>query len=1041
MQDQNYQQPWHHGYGLPELVAGQLDSLCSIIKLAAAFHDVGKATLGFQYKLNEGIRTRAVISDPVRHELYSAAFWSFLTEGMRDAEILELLRSFDTNTGSLARSQAQAFCYDLVVRNQRSLGELTCFSSESPLRKLVGILILTHHRAFSYDLEAGDAIPKSAFYVTGRKKYLADLKKGRAGLPEALDYFAISHPEMDVLANKRLIVRIKSAAGNIHKMGIPAQLIRCPSVAALARNTLMMADHLGSARRKKARRSRADLPLANTIDEFGVMYPADDLATHTLAVMSSVEPAMRSLTIERNDYPMLMGERVPGAIQAPVRADNPTFTWQYDTAQAAAELSASQVGGFFGAIISDTGRGKTRGGITTMAAVALNDADEGNRGLRCAIGLPLRTLASQYASEFHRDLGFAASDIGLIIGESLMSDPNADEEVVADLTDEVEEDLDATFIASIQPDKEVTSAVPCEPDEKYKVSPFAYGLIESSRRNSEKLRRLFVKPLLVATLDHLMPVAQAERSNHLHASLRLTSSDVLIDEIDLFSQKDIAAICRLAYLTGAAGRRFMVTSATARESVVEELFQAYRRGYSEFALLYDKRDQVNALVASHAEGGVIPAPGCTSISAAYADCVVSIERENAARLKASKGADYRKFRLSRPLSGEDDFNEISAIIQEEANTLHQDHHLKVHDPESMEEFKVSVGLIKVTRINQLVKLLKCYPQNGRCTQRSIVLHSNMMAYTRDSIESMLHRVLNRKNMKSHLDELARFVDTTGTFQMARRDGQRDIQILVFASPVIETGNDLDFDWAVVDPSSLSMTRSLVQLGGRINRHRRTPCKTPNVVALQRPLVSVPYGEISYPGIQTPISTKDVKADLEGADIDLPGTIPSLDTGDLMRSVLERPFDQTAVLKTELDNVSLDLEEEVQSQLFAREPSVPEYMEVTGAAVGANHARLRRFREGRDGTVEIYRALDGSFYDLTRNRPYANLQIDERVNPSLNVIGYLYNEHRMFAGFKQEDDHSDAVKVRSRISFSTLPGKEYVFSKYYGVFCPPKKGGF
>ena len=43
--------------------------------------------------------------------------------------------------------------------------------------------------------------------------------------------------------------------------------------------------------------------------------------------------------------------------------------------------------------------------------------------------------------------------------------------------------------------------------------------------------------------------------------------------------------------------------------------------------------------------------------------------------------------------------------------------------------------------------------------------------------------------------------------------------LVVSTPVEEIGRDHDFDWAVIEPSSY---RSIIQLAGRIRRHRPLP---------------------------------------------------------------------------------------------------------------------------------------------------------------------------------------------------------------------------
>ena len=54
--------------------------------------------------------------------------------------------------------------------------------------------------------------------------------------------------------------------------------------------------------------------------------------------------------------------------------------------------------------------------------------------------------------------------------------------------------------------------------------------------------------------------------------------------------------------------------------------------------------------------------------------------------------------------------------------------------------------------------------------------------------------------------------------------------MVLASPVAEIGRDHDYDWAIAEPSSM---RSIVQLAGRVLRHRDGRPEKPNVLLLEK----------------------------------------------------------------------------------------------------------------------------------------------------------------------------------------------------------------
>jgi len=99
-----------------------------------------------------------------------------------------------------------------------------------------------------------------------------------------------------------------------------------------------------------------------------------------------------------------------------------------------------------------------------------------------------------------------------------------------------------------------------------------------------------------------------------------------------------------------------------------------------------------------------------------------------------------------------------------------------------------------------------------------VYHSQFPLLLRSTIEQRLDVALNRQQpdavfslpeIRFHLDQSA----------------EADQLFIVLGSPVCEVGRDHDYDWAVVEPSSM---RSLIQLAGRVRRHRIKECQSPNL---------------------------------------------------------------------------------------------------------------------------------------------------------------------------------------------------------------------
>ena len=56
------------------------------------------------------------------------------------------------------------------------------------------------------------------------------------------------------------------------------------------------------------------------------------------------------------------------------------------------------------------------------------------------------------------------------------------------------------------------------------------------------------------------------------------SSDLVIDEVDDFTGRDLIAIGRLIQLAGMLGRKVMISSATIPPDLAEGYFNAYRAG-------------------------------------------------------------------------------------------------------------------------------------------------------------------------------------------------------------------------------------------------------------------------------------------------------------------------------------------------------------------------------------------------------------------------------------------------------------------------------
>lgn len=97
--------------------------------------------------------------------------------------------------------------------------------------------------------------------------------------------------------------------------------------------------------------------------------------------------------------------------------------------------------------------------------------------------------------------------------------------------------------------------------------------------HDDRIKALISAPVLVCTVDHLVPATESERGGHQIAPmLRLMSSDLVLDEIDDFDLNDLPALTRLVYWAGLLGSRVLLSSATLPPALSEGLFRAYKAG-------------------------------------------------------------------------------------------------------------------------------------------------------------------------------------------------------------------------------------------------------------------------------------------------------------------------------------------------------------------------------------------------------------------------------------------------------------------------------
>src|SRR5262249_30318085 len=150
--------------------------------------------------------------------------------------------------------------------------------------------------------------------------------------------------------------------------------------------------------------------------------------------------------------------------------------------------------------------------------------------------LPLRSLTTQTGVEYRNRLGLSDEDLAVVVGNTLVR-PDADASGSTIWQDEDEPDVDG-------------GTRQCLPD-----------AVARHIGDGQHARQILAPPLLVTTIDHRMSAADQRRTSYVVAALRLLTADLVIDEIDVFSEADLVAIGRLVHLAGVFGRNVLLASA------------------------------------------------------------------------------------------------------------------------------------------------------------------------------------------------------------------------------------------------------------------------------------------------------------------------------------------------------------------------------------------------------------------------------------------------------------------------------------------------
>lgn len=817
--------------------------------IAALFHDFGKASCAFQLKLKNGRKSRNPI-DAYRHEWVSLRLFEvFVNNADEDKAWLEKLANLDNNY----HDGFEKNLIGLLIKDGVSKKLTDPFVKMPPLAKVIGWLILTHHRLprrenpTTHDLSnlLNKLGPDYGYqHNHSEEKYKNHCWEFKKGLPFASKNWRIKANFWgnEALKNKDLINKNNNWIENLYTLH-------------LARMSLILADHWYSQQPANIKLGQSNFPLyANTDKEGNLKQRLDE---HLIGVAKNAKYIAKSLPLLEKS----LNHLPPNLRIFKQRCKDERFRWQdkaYDLACSLREKSNEN--GFFGINMASTGCGKTFANGRIMYGLAHQ-----SHGGRFSIALGLRILTLQTGQAYRERLNLGDDDLAVLVGSAAVkklfeSSTNPDENT---LNEEQPIVFGSESSESLEPDNSYVD---------FNGSPET-GSIHKWIKNDGNLQKIISAPILVCTIDHLIGATEGTRGGkQIAPMLRLLTSDLILDEPDDFDMDDLPALTRLVHWAGLLGSKILLSSATLPPALIEGLFEAYKNGRAQFQKARGKTGlPINICCAWFDEN-----EATSSDHNDLENFSIANKKFIETRIKKLQLSEIRRYTKIQPLSisstnSDSIYQELGDQIQEMIYDLHNQHHTV--DPVSGK--KVSFGLVRFANIDPLIDFSKyIIKQNTKHDHhiRFFCYHSRYPLLIRNSIEQTLDSYLRRtcsNNIFFKNQELQNIFSSVK---------EKNIIFIVFASPVAEVGRDHDYDWGIVEPSSM---RSIIQLLGRIKRHRFEICSAPNVYLLNTNIRSlkdpnhVTYDKPGFENINFRLQRKNLTEILLPEQYEISNSIPRL----------------------------------------------------------------------------------------------------------------------------------------------------------------------
>lgn len=772
---------------------------------AGLAHDLGKATRRFQWKLLE---TKPHM-DAVRHEWIS----DFLLRDMLDKEQMnpdrleQLLCGLEDTKGDLFRlphvraishwRDALSFC---VVSHHRLYGRFRdrekTASGAHVCRDKAGAdqhLFEPHH-------DASHSVVKASFESAG---ILTQLEESIARLSQITGPAEYWHP-VAMLARACLVLADHWVSAEAHET--PA-----PNHDSLYANSHRNKNAKSGNKSKKAIFARLNQPLTWHLQS------VSERAARTVRLLHGQGwPALEQRDLERILQP----------------SSDEHYGWQDQAASFLKTLQESECTPTLVLNIASTGAGKTRANVKLLAALRHTEGQ-----LRISAAFNLRSLTLQTRDAYEKQVGISKDQMICVIGEPAIVKLHEQQWVQDD--EEGWEDNRAQ--SSEEPDTEVLGELR---------KPLPEDLQSLLASINEREHKLLATPVAVTTMDQLVAAGEPGRQGH-HgkALIRVATSDLIVDEADSYDPVALMAVLRVVEMSAVCGRHVVVSTATLPEVLVGAITKVWRRGMLQRQEMENRTQLVGRIVAvSDGNEPNILSPG------------MELEQYQSFAIRQSLAAAARvtkKFEVAEISEPNEDA--WLGVIRGQLLCLHDQHHT-VTDDQLGNQMRISIGLIRVAHIetcHQVAKFISEFGEASVSTRAIFVAtyHARELLVRRAIKEQHLDKMLNRKPSSTATGWWTHSSETKARVENAANNGAEDVIFIVVATPVEEVGRDHDFDWAVIEPSSLT---SIIQTAGRVNRHRRSPIDAANIAVMDQPYCafSKPENQYCKPGYRVSSTHQD-----------------------------------------------------------------------------------------------------------------------------------------------------------------------------------------